>query len=125
MKLSVKVLIYSGLVFPGAGYFILKKKLRGVMAFAITFSCLLFIITEVFHRANIIAEKIIRGEIVYDIAVIREQILLTPGSLSEGAMNTLSILIGMVWLFSMLDSYYLARRQEASRANQVGSLPLV
>ncbi len=124
MKLSVKVLIYSGLVFPGAGYFILKKKLRGIMAFATTISCLLFIITEIFHRANIIAEKIIHGEIAYDIAIIREQILLTPGSLSEGTMNTLSILIGMVWLFSMLDSYYLARCQEASCTNQAGSLPL-
>ena len=115
MKLSIKVLIYSGLVFPGTGYFMLKKKLRGTMAFAITISCLLFIITEVFQRANIIAEKIIHGEIVYDIAVIREQILLTPGSLSEGTMNTLSMVIGIVWLISMLDSYYLARRQEGSK----------
>lgn len=123
MKLSVKVLIYSGLVFPGAGYFILKKKLRGAMTFAITISCLLFIITEVFHRANIIAEKIIHGEIVYDIAIIRDQILLTPGSLSEGTMNALSMVIGMVWLIGMLDSYYLARRQEAISSNQENPLP--
>lgn len=112
MKLSVKVLMYSGLVFPGAGYFMLKKKLRGAMAFAITISCLLFIMREIFHRANIVAEKLIHGDIVYDIAIIREQILLTPGSLSEGTMNTLSMVIGMVWFVSMLDSYYLARRRE-------------
>jgi len=118
MKLSVKVLIYSGLVFPGAGYFILKKKLRGAITFAITISCLLFILTEIFHRANIIAEKIIHGEISYDIAIIRDQILLTPGSLSEGTMNALSMVIGMVWLIGILDSYYLARRQEAINSNQ-------
>ncbi len=112
MKLSVKVLMYSGLVFPGAGYFILEKMLRGAMAFAITISCLIFIMMEIFHRANIIAEKIIHGDIAYDIAIIREQILLTPGSLSEGTMNALSMIIAMVWFISMLDSYYLARRQE-------------
>ena len=112
MKLSLKVLIYSGLVFPGSGYFMLKKKFRGTMAFAITIGCLLFIMMEIFHRANIIAEKIIHGEIVYDIAIIREQILLTPGSLDEGTMNTLSMIIAMVWFISMLDSYYLARRKE-------------
>ncbi len=95
------------------------------MAFAITISCLLFIITEVFQRANIIAEKIIHGEIVYDIAIIREQILLTPGALSEGTMNALSIVIGMVWLISMLDSYYLARRQEATCSNQENPLSLI
>ena len=112
MKFSVKVLIYSGLVFPGAGYFMLKKTLRGTVAFAITISCLLFIMREIFYRANIIAEKIIHGDIVYDISVIREQILLTPGSLGEGTMNALSMIIAMVWFISMLDSYYLARRHE-------------
>lgn len=112
MKLSVKVLIYSGLVFPGAGYFILEKTRRGVMAFATTISCLVFIMREIFHRANIVAEKIVHGDIAYDITVIREHILLTPGTLSEGTMNTLSIIIGAVWFISMLDSYYQARRQE-------------
>ena len=117
MKLSVKVLLYSGLVFPGAGYFILKKTLRATVAFAITIGCFLFIMKEVFYRANIVAEKIVQGDIPYDIAVVREQILLTSGALSEGTMSTLSGIIAIVWLVGLLDGYYLARRKESNESH--------
>ena len=107
--------MYSGLVFPGAGYFILEKKRRGIMSFSITIGCLLFIMAEVFHRATIVAEKLVQGGLAYDISSIREQILLTPGSLSDGTMNALSMMIALVWLISLLDGYYIANRMESAQ----------
>ena len=111
MKLSVKVLLYSGLVFPGAGYFVLEKMYRGGVALVITLACLVFIMSDVFHRATVIAEKIVQGEVPYDISIVREQILLTPGELSDGTISLLSITIGLVWLISLIDGYYLATRK--------------
>ena len=114
MQLSVKVLLYSGLVFPGAGYFVLEKMYRGGVALVITLVCLVFIMSDVIHRATVIAEKIVRGEVPYDISVVREQIFLTPGELSDGTISLLSITIGLVWLISLIDGYYLARRKQNS-----------
>lgn len=111
MKLSAKVLLYSGLVFPGAGYFVLEKMYRGGVALITTIGCLVFIMSDVFHRASIIAEKIVQGDIPYDISIVREQILRTPGELSDGTISMLSITIGMVWLISLVDGYYLAVRK--------------
>lgn len=113
MRLTVKVLLYSGLVFPGAGYFVLEKMTRGTVALVITLACLVFIISDVIHRATVIAEKIVQGEVPYDISIVREQILLTPGELGDGTLSLLSIIIGLVWLISLVDGYYLARRKQS------------
>lgn len=113
MKLSSKAAMFSAIVFPGAGYFIVKKTIRGGVSLAVTIACLIFIMADVFQRANIVRDKIIYGEIPVDIAVIREQILLTPGSMSPQDVGALSIVIGLVWVVSILDSYLTGRRIES------------
>ena len=115
MKLTIKVLLYSGLVFPGAGYYILDKNRRGIISTAITIGCLLVIMKEVFQRATIVAEKLVQGGLAYDISTIREQILSTPGAMSDGAMSTLSMAIALVWFIALLDGYFIAYRMEASQ----------
>ncbi|MCK5334682.1 MAG: hypothetical protein KAQ67_00900, partial [Gammaproteobacteria bacterium] len=90
-----------------------NKTARGSAAIAITIGCLIFIMVDVFHRANIIAEKIVYGEIAYDIAVIREQILLTPGNLSQEVISNISIVIGIIWIISIVDGYFIGRRIES------------
>ncbi|MCK5336121.1 MAG: hypothetical protein KAQ67_08160, partial [Gammaproteobacteria bacterium] len=111
MKPSIKAVVFSAIVFPGAGYFIVNKTARGSAAIAITISCMVFIMVDVDHRANIIAEKIVYGEIVYefpfDIAVIREQVLLTPGNLSQEVISNISIVIGLIWVVSIVDGYFI------------------
>lgn len=113
MRSSVKVLLYSGLVFPGAGYFVLGKMYRGGVALVITLGCLVFITSDIIHRATVIAEKIVQGEVPYDISIVREQILLTPGELSDSTISLLTITIGLVWLISLIDGYYLAKRKQS------------
>ena len=105
MKLSTKAAIYSGIVFPGAGYFIVKKRVHGAASFLITFAGLTVVIIEAFHKAQIIAEKIVSGIIPADITLIREQILTTPGVFSAEMVSGISILIGFVWLVGIVDSW--------------------
>ncbi len=105
MKLSTKAAIYSGLVFPGAGYFVVKKNFHGSIAFLITFAGLAVVVIEAFHKAQIIAEKIVAGAIPVDIGFIREQILETPGAFSPAVVSAISIVIGLVWLVGIVDSY--------------------
>ncbi len=113
MKLSIKAAMFSGIVFPGAGYFLVDKKRRGIISLIATVSILIFIMIDIFHRANIIAEKIVFGIIPYDIAIIREQILLTPGNISPETLGNLSLVIGLIWIVSIVDGYYLGRGIEA------------
>ena len=105
MKLSTKAAIYSGIVFPGAGYFIVKKSIHGAASFLITFAGLTVVMIEAFHKAQIIAEKIVSGVIPVDITLIREQILTIPGVFSPEVVSGISIMIGLVWLIGIVDSW--------------------
>ncbi|MDH5424327.1 MAG: hypothetical protein OEY29_04975 [Gammaproteobacteria bacterium] len=113
MKLSNKAAMFSAIVFPGAGYFVVKKTIRGVVSLVVTIGCLSYPMTDVFQRAVAVRDKIINGEIPIDIVLIREQILLTPGSMTQQDVSTLSLLIAVVWLVSIIDSYLIGRRSES------------
>jgi len=112
MKLSTRAAIYSGLVFPGAGYFVVKKTIHGAVAFLITFAGLAVVMIEAFHKAQIIADKIVMGAIPIDIGVIREQILTTPGVFSTPVVSAISIVIGLVWLVGIVDSWRIGKQDE-------------
>ncbi|MBL1259384.1 MAG: hypothetical protein COB33_002495 [Thiotrichaceae bacterium] len=112
MMLSTRALLYSGLVFPGAGYFVVKKAVHGAAAFLITFVGLVVVMIEAFHKAQIIAEKIVTGAIPVEMSVIREQILITPGIFSSTVVSAVSIVIGLVWLVGMVHSWQIAKRGE-------------
>lgn len=115
MKLSIKAAMFSAIVFPGAGYFVVDRKVRGIAALIVTISILIFMMRDIFYRANIIADKIVYGVIPYDIASLREQILLTPGQLSQELMTNLSLVIALIWIVSIIDAYFVGRRIEATK----------
>jgi len=110
MKVSTKALIYSLIVFPGSGYFIAKNKIKGCIVLSISLVCLAIFMIEAFHKAQIIAEKIVLGEIPYDINVIREQIPQITGVFSYEFITATSICIGVVWIIATIDSYRVAKK---------------
>ena len=109
MKLSTKAALYSAIVFPGAGYFIVKNKLRGGIALSISLGCLVVFMIEAFNKAQIIAGKIVSGEIPYDINIIRDQIPLTPGVFATEFIMVTTICIALVWIVGGIDSYRLGK----------------
>ena len=111
MKTATKAALFSAIVFPGAGYFVVQKKVQGVIAFLITLAGLSIMMVEAYQKAKIIAEKIVAGVIPLDIQLIREQIILTPGNLSPETATYLSLSIGAVWLFGIVDCYRIGRAQ--------------
>lgn len=111
MKTATKAALFSAIVFPGAGYFVVNKKVQGTIAFLITLTGLSIMMVEAYQKAQIIAEKIVAGVIPVDIQAIREQIVLTSGNLSPETVTYLSISIGAVWLFGIIDCYRIGRAQ--------------
>ncbi len=110
MKTSIKAAIYSGVVFPGTGYFVVGKILRGIIACLITIAALSIIVMEINHKVQIISEKIIMGTLTFDPLLIQEQILETTGKFSPEVLMLATYTIGIVWLFSLLDSYLIGKK---------------
>ncbi len=108
MKLSTKAALYSGLVFPGAGYFIIKKITHGTVSCLMSLAGLTVVVIEVFHKAQAISEKIITGAMPVDIGLIREQILTIPGTFPPEIVSSISIMIGLIWLVGIVDSWRIA-----------------
>lgn len=118
MKLSTKAAIYSGIVFPGAGYFAVKKPIRGLVAALISLVYLGLVIVEAVHKAQIIAQDILNGLIRYDIASIRAQIELTPGIISTQALTLATIAIAIVWVVGIIDSYRIGKNIDLQNTRQ-------
>ena len=113
MKLSTKAALYSFIVFPGAGYFIAKEKNRGLVAFVISTVIFIIYMFEAFHKAQIIAEKILSGQLpLFDLSRIRAEIPLTEGIVNPEFLMGVSILLGLVWFISIFDSFRLAKAKE-------------
>ncbi len=112
MKLSVKALIYSAIVFPGAGYFILNKPRQGLAFLIIALSSLTVPIYDAFQKAQIISEKIVYGYIPMDISSIRQQIETLPEVVNGNLISAAYLIILVVWLIGVIDSYRIGKTQE-------------
>ncbi len=105
MKLSIKAALFSAFIFPGAGYFIVQKLTQGIIFILIALSGLTIIIIDAVHKAQVIAEQIVSGVISINIELIREQILEAPGAFNPDILTGAYIVIGLVWLVSIVDCY--------------------
>ena len=113
MKLPSKAVIYSLFIFPGAGYFIIKKKLQAYLSLSVTLVCLSLILYDANHKAQIIAkalsDEIIKGNFELDILTIMEKIQSTQGFFSEQVINIITATIICVWIIGVVDVYRIAR----------------
>lgn len=113
MKLSVKSALFSGFVYPGAGFFLLKRYwLLIVFALPATlaFGYILYYVMEV---AQTIAERIANGQIRPDVFAIRSAIRDALAA-DNPLLTTAKIAFAVSWLGSVPVSYWLGARAEAA-----------
>jgi len=110
MKLSTKAALYSGLLFPGSGYFIVKKKKQGFLFLIIALASLTILITEAIHKAQVIAQDIVSGALVMNIETLQEQIQITPGVFSPGIISAVTYFVVGLWLVSIIDCYRIGQK---------------
>ncbi len=114
MKLSIKALIYSAIVFPGAGYFILNKSKQGLAFIIIALGCLALPMYEAFQKAQIISEKIVYGYIPMNIISIRQEIESLPGVVEGHLITSAYLIIIVLWLIGLIDCYRIGKTLEKS-----------
>lgn len=110
MKKSNKAALLSTTVFPGAGYFMLAKPKRGLIALAVALISLFFIMREAMFKADIIANQILQGEMVFDPILITQQLVSEPSLYSPAFIENLTLFIVGTWLVTALDCYRIGRQ---------------
>lgn len=106
----MKPLLVSAFVFPGAGYFLLKKPLQGTFSALVVIIALVVFIKEALYKSDIITQRILNGEVLLEVPAIREAILTTPGNVDPATLSLLTYLFLGVWVWGMVDCYRLSKK---------------
>jgi len=72
------------------------------------------IMVESYHKAQIIAEKIITHQMPFDLLLIREQIILVSGVVPESLLSSLTVLLVLAWVTAAINTYYLGKKLDAT-----------
>ena len=114
MSKSVKAVLLSALVFPGAGHLFLKKHIFGAILICASFAGLYMIVSNMIDRVQEILEKVERGEVGLDVVAISELVSRQlTGNGSQLLDLAWSVLI-ICWIIGMADSYRCGRAQDKS-----------
>ena len=116
VKLAYKVALYSILIFPGAGYFLLGKRRRAWLCIAITLVCLGFVMFEANFKADIVAAQINRGELGISIESILDALRITPSPFVAWQQVVLYGALIATWAMGIWDSFRLARQYALHRS---------
>ena len=112
MHKSIKAALLSGLVFPGLGYFVLKRPLRALVVMGLSAVCLAYLIDRAVQMATTVMDKITSGEVPPDVAAVLQLV----DSTSAGGDSTWSTLASFallaLWLYSIVDGYRTGNKEE-------------
>jgi len=112
MSRSIKVALLSGLVFPGLGHLVLKQYLRGWILMLAALAAISAIVIVTTRRALAVIDALASGEIPIDTDAI-SAIVSNSISSSDNLIANISLLVlVVVWLIGIIDSYRLGMIQE-------------
>ena len=118
MKLAYKAVLYSALIYPGGGHFLLKRHAMGAVYASIATACLCALLVRAIEIAQSISNRILSGEIPFDIGKIRSEISLQ--ALSDGSL-TVTIatwLLIACWIVAGADAFRIGRQCDRAASDR-------
>jgi len=112
MTRSIKAALLSGLIFPGVGHMVLKQYLRGSVLMPSALVALSVIVTKALKQALTIVDRINSGEIPGEAGVITELASIPTSGAESSILNIAALVVGVVWIIGIVDSYRLGITQE-------------
>lgn len=112
MTHTMKVILLSAMIFPGAGHFYLRKHISGVLFSVIASVCSYLIIVNFTTRILTVFEKVRVGEMAPDFLQMMQFILKQPEAPEARLSPYVWIVLIVCWLVAILDSYRIIRKQE-------------
>ena len=110
MKPSLKPALYSALIFPGVGHYMFKHYVTAAIFATVSLGCLGVILLEAHAIAQSIADRILLGEIPFDIPQILQEVRLRSGDWYNDSTRAATWILVACWVGSSLDAYRVARR---------------
>lgn len=114
MKKSIKSALLSGLVFPGIGHLLLKDYRRGSTLIVIALTATSVIVAVVVRQALAIIDQISLDDLPIDAESVVAMASNTTSDSASVIVNLSAIVLGLCWLFGIIDSYKLGAKQDQS-----------
>lgn len=108
MTKAQQALLWSALIFPGAGHFHLKQFQRGIALAAITLISLSVLLFAFVQQAYRVFEKLLVNGAGLDVQHIVGKLL--QAAAADSVLMFSLWLLGFCWLFGMLDAYRLGKK---------------
>ena len=124
MSKALKAALLSGLVFPGVGYFGLRRTARGVIAVVLAAASLLLLVKGAVDQASAIVDKMLAGEVPMDVGSVERLMAATPVVSNAAFLNIVGYVLLDCWIVSTVDGYRIGRIQD-SKAAAAGPRPVL
>ncbi|MDP2562050.1 hypothetical protein [Psychrobium sp. 1_MG-2023] len=110
MKKTTKAVVLSIVVFPGAGHIFLKRYKTAALFLGIFGAAAVMIISNILSRAQLIADRIIAGEIPPDFTTILQEVAKQSEVYSSHHQTIISFSLLILWQLCTFDAYRCAKR---------------
>jgi hypothetical protein len=113
MTRTQRALIYSLLVFPGAGLWTLGEKIRSLIFMIPCLIVCIFLVGDIMHITQTMTQQMVDGLIPFDVLnlflEIRRQIYA-----DQGVRHYLVILVA-AWILGGLSTYFVSKKQNSEQ----------
>lgn len=125
MKLSTKAALYSGLLFPGSGFFIVKKPWLALAFLIPAVAALGYIMVFISHIVSSLTEQILAGKISPNLPALTEAVAAAMNSEGASFYTLAKTVLVISWLTSIALSYYMGQQymEQQSEKNEEQNLP--
>ena len=97
-------LLLSGLVFPGSGHFVFKRKARGCLFLVPALAALVLVLRQIMARLDQVMAQIDSGALPLDVQLIVEKV----DALSANDGPAMTVAVGVLvacWIGSLVDTF--------------------
>lgn len=124
MKKSYKAALFSALIFPGSGHFLLKQYPLGLLFAGTATGCICVLVFRAIAIAQTISDQMLSGEIPLDIAHISNEISTQSAAAGSTTVTIATWVLIFCWLAGTADAFRLGRqRDRAEQADGQASQP--
>ena len=112
MRRSLKAALFSALLFPGSGHFLLRKHVRGALLAGISIVCLYLLVSIALEIAQQVSDEILSGQIPLDSTRIMDEVSKRTADNGSLRASLPTYLLLACWLAGIVDSWRVGRLQD-------------
>ncbi len=120
MSNVLKGVLFSALIFPGAGQIILSRYLRGAVLFGIAFLSGILCVTAVVRQAVIMLQGVVDGGEAATIPRVMSIVLEASTTASTIFLKISFLIMFSCWLFSVVDAWRIGKELDQKSVETEG-----